>query len=393
MCVHAFIYLSYLNTVYLYRLVARDTDLPLAATLLKAYAKVEPLTIAELNYLLSLLHPRTLTSYVPGELLALTWTKGGVMLHAPNAVKLQHTVSSIAFVRCDNAHAVGTFRYRVETAIADGTAEGAFFCFDGVVTKLHSLRASEAGQMLVRYTYPPSKYMKQFISQMQGDTDSMSKLISYCMCVHAFIYLSYLNTVYLYMLVARDTDLPLAATLLKAYAKVEPLTIAELNYLLSLLHPRTLTSYVPGELLVLTWTKGGVMLHAPNAVKLQHTVSSIAFVRCDNAHAVGTFRYRVETTIADGTAEGASFCFNGVVTKLHSLRASEAVPDVVDNIGSDDDGDGMPDGNPIRVKVETGGSSGEAAFNADTDPVGVRRRRRPTHLPRWLRRRVWLEID
>ncbi|KAG2285966.1 hypothetical protein Bca52824_045570 [Brassica carinata] len=242
------------------------------------------------------------------------------------------------------------------------------------------------------------------------------------------------------MLVARDTDLPLAATLLKAYAKVEPLTIAELNYLLSLLHPRTLTSYVPGELLALTWTKGGVMLHAPNAVKLQHTVSSIAFVRCDNAHAVGTFRYRVETAIADGTAEGAFFCFDGVVTKLHSLRASEAgqmlaegvnpedfkmppftthieaksytfqfstftitlilderdrvpVPDVVDNIGSDDDGDDMPDGNPIRVKVETGGSSGEAAFNADTDPVGVRRRRRPTHLPRWLRRRVWLEID
>ncbi|KAG5410499.1 hypothetical protein IGI04_006818 [Brassica rapa subsp. trilocularis] len=249
----------------------------------------------------------------------------------------------------------------------------------------------------------------------KGDTDSTSKLV------------------------ARDTDLPLAATLLKAYAKVEPLTIAELNYLLSLLHPRTLTSYVPGELLALTWTKGGVMLHAPNAVKLQHTVSAIAFVQCDNAHAVGTFRYRVETAIADGTAEGTFFRFDGVVTKLHSLRASEAgqmlaegvnpedfkmppftthieaktytfqfstftitlilderdrvpVPDVVDNIGNDD-GDDMPDGNPIPVKVETGGSSGEAAFNADTDPVGVCRRRRPTHLLRWLRRRVWLEID
>ncbi|KAL0805646.1 hypothetical protein Bca101_098137 [Brassica carinata] len=358
------------------KLVARDTDLPLAATLLKAYAKVEPLTIAELNYLLSLLHPRTLTSYVPGELLALTWTKGGVMLHAPNAVKLQHTVSSIAFVRCDNAHAVGTFRYRVETAIADGTAEGAFFCFDGVVTKLHSLRASEAGQMLtaVSALYSQLKELQKKDADMKerdkmlyskGDTDSM------------------------------NTDLPLAATLLKAYAKVEPLTIAELNYLLSLLHPRTLTSYVPGELLVLTWTKGGVMLHAPNAVKLQHTVSSIAFVRCDNAHAVGTFRYRVETTIADGTAEGASFCFNGTftITLILDERDRVPVPDVVDNIGSDDDGDGMPDGNPIRVKVETGGSSGEAAFNADTDLVGVRRRRRPTHLPRWLRRRVWLEID
>lgn len=64
----------------------------------------------------------------------------------------------------------------------------------------------------------------------------------------------------------------------------------------------------------------------------------------------------------------------------------------LEQIGNDD-GDDMPDGNPIPVKVETGGSSGEAAFNADTDPVGVRRRRRPTHLPRWLRRRVWLEID
>ncbi|CAF2068229.1 unnamed protein product [Brassica napus] len=232
------------------------------------------------------------------------------------------------------------------------------------------------------YSYPPSKYMKQFISQMQGDTDSTSKLIGYYMCVHAFIYLSYLNTVlyvYLYRLVARDTDLPLTETLLKAYAKVEPLTIAELNYLSSLLHPRTLTSYVPGELLALTWTKGGVMLHAPNAVKLQHTVSAIA--------------YRVETAIADGTAEGAVFCFDGVVTKLHSLRASEAGQMLVRYTGSDDDGDDMPDGNPIPVKVETGGSSGEAAFNADTDPVGVRRRRRPTHLPRWLKRRVRLEID
>ncbi|CAF1832097.1 unnamed protein product [Brassica oleracea var. botrytis] len=124
-----------------------------------------------------------------------------------------------------------------------------------------------------------------------------------------------------------------------------------------------------------------------------HTVSAIAFVRCDNAHAVGTLRYRVETAIADGTAEGAFFCFDGVVTKLHSLRASEAGQMLVRYTGSDDDGDDMPDGNPIPVKVETRGTSGEAAFNADIDPVGVRRRRRPTHLPGWLRRRVWLEID
>ena len=45
-----------------------------------------------------------------------------------------------------------SLRYRVEMVIAGGTAEGAFFSFDGVMTKLHTLRASEAGLMLVRYT-------------------------------------------------------------------------------------------------------------------------------------------------------------------------------------------------------------------------------------------------
>lgn len=34
-------------------------------------------------------------------------------------------------------------------AIADDTAEGTFVWFDGVLTKLHSIRASEAAQMLV----------------------------------------------------------------------------------------------------------------------------------------------------------------------------------------------------------------------------------------------------
>ncbi|WZY91819.1 hypothetical protein YC2023_064148 [Brassica napus] len=49
-----------------------------------------------------------------------------------------------------NDNAVGVLRYRVELVIADDTAEGAFGCFDGVMTKLHNLRAAEAGQMLVR---------------------------------------------------------------------------------------------------------------------------------------------------------------------------------------------------------------------------------------------------
>lgn len=44
------------------------------------------------------------------------------------------------------------FSYRVEMAIADDTAAGTFVWFDGVMKKLHNLRASEAVQMLVKYT-------------------------------------------------------------------------------------------------------------------------------------------------------------------------------------------------------------------------------------------------
>ena len=41
----------------------------------------------------------------------------------------------------------------MELAVADDTAEGALVCFDGVMARLHKLRASEASQMLVRYEF------------------------------------------------------------------------------------------------------------------------------------------------------------------------------------------------------------------------------------------------
>ncbi|KAG2270555.1 hypothetical protein Bca52824_065110 [Brassica carinata] len=53
------------------------------------------------------------------------------------------------------------FRYRIEMAIADDTAAGIFVWFDGMMKKLHNLRASEAVQMLE--TRIPS-----FIADMEG---------------------------------------------------------------------------------------------------------------------------------------------------------------------------------------------------------------------------------
>ncbi|KAG2256224.1 hypothetical protein Bca52824_075518 [Brassica carinata] len=54
-------------------------------------------------------------------------------------------------------------------AIADDTAEGTFVWFDGVMTKLHNLRASEAVQMLAEDgVNPDDSRIPPFIADMEG---------------------------------------------------------------------------------------------------------------------------------------------------------------------------------------------------------------------------------
>ncbi|CAF2039086.1 unnamed protein product [Brassica napus] len=95
------------------------------------------------------------------------------MLHALNAVRNCSALSLLLeCVRCSNPNAVGVLGiYRPELAIADSTAEGTFVCFDGVMTKLHNLRASEAGQMLaVEGENPEDMMVPPFINDMEGKT-------------------------------------------------------------------------------------------------------------------------------------------------------------------------------------------------------------------------------
>ncbi|WZZ02789.1 hypothetical protein YC2023_088710 [Brassica napus] len=59
--------------------------------------------------------------------------------------------SSVSDLPADKNHLMATTKlgkYRVELGIADDTAESVFVCFDGVMTKLHNLKADEAGHML-----------------------------------------------------------------------------------------------------------------------------------------------------------------------------------------------------------------------------------------------------
>ncbi|CAN6889390.1 unnamed protein product, partial [Brassica oleracea] len=128
--------------VRFYPLVARDTGLPSVAPLLRSYAKVEKMTIVELNsFIVSAGSQRTMSAFTCG--------------------------------RCNNLYAVGALRYRVEMSIADDTAEGTFVWFDGVMIKFHSLRAREAVQMLAEDgVNPKDSRVPPFIANMEGQSYS-----------------------------------------------------------------------------------------------------------------------------------------------------------------------------------------------------------------------------
>ncbi|XP_013639849.1 PREDICTED: uncharacterized protein LOC106345139 [Brassica oleracea var. oleracea] len=157
---------------FFYRLVARDTGLTPAAPLLRAYAKVESMTIAELNNFVITAPSQEIDFLCTGRVSSVDADKGWCYVACSKCSrKLQRSVAAFECARCNNSHAVGSLRYRVEMVVADETAEGTFVCFDGVMKKLHNLRASEAGQMLAEEgVNPEDSIMPPFIADMDGKT-------------------------------------------------------------------------------------------------------------------------------------------------------------------------------------------------------------------------------
>ncbi|XP_013631145.1 PREDICTED: uncharacterized protein LOC106336758 [Brassica oleracea var. oleracea] len=152
------------------RLVARDTGLASAAPLLRSYAKAEKMTIAELNSFIVSAGSQEIDFLCTGRVVRVDTDKGWCYVACSKcSKKLQRTVSAFTCGRCNNSHAVGALRYRAEMAIADDTAEGTFVWFDGVMMKLHSLRASEAVQMLAEDGVNPKDCrIPPFIADMEG---------------------------------------------------------------------------------------------------------------------------------------------------------------------------------------------------------------------------------
>ncbi|CAF1926906.1 hypothetical protein YC2023_058202 [Brassica napus] len=155
-----------------YKLIARDTGLPSAAPLLRSYAKVKTMTIADLSSFIVTAESQEIDFLCTGKVVRVDTYKGWCYVACSKcSKKLQRTESAFTCGVCNNSHAVGALLYRVEMAISDDTAEGTFVWFDGVLTKLHSIQASEAAQMLAEDgVNPEDTRLPPFIADMEGKT-------------------------------------------------------------------------------------------------------------------------------------------------------------------------------------------------------------------------------
>ncbi|KAL0737849.1 hypothetical protein Bca4012_014059 [Brassica carinata] len=95
-------------TMKLDRLVTRDTGLPSAAPLLRSYAKVETMTIAELNSFIVLAASQEIDFLCTGKVVRVDIGKGWCYVACSKCSKnLQGTVTAFTCGRCNNSHAVG----------------------------------------------------------------------------------------------------------------------------------------------------------------------------------------------------------------------------------------------------------------------------------------------
>ncbi|KAF8118643.1 hypothetical protein N665_0003s0018 [Sinapis alba] len=191
----------------------------------------------------------------------------------------------------------------------------------------------------------------------------------------------------------QDTGLPSAAPLLRGYAKVEPLTIAELHNFIITAPSQEIDFLCTGRVAHVDTDKGWCYVACSKcSKKMQRTVSAFTCERCNNSQAVGSLRYRVEMTIADETAEGTFVWFDGAEDGMNP-EDSKIPPFIEDMEGNmytfqvrvnafnftenhktftrpwgDDDDDNQPDGKPISNVSASGMAISNATSSAETDP-------------------------
>ncbi|CAF2147434.1 unnamed protein product, partial [Brassica napus] len=149
-----------------------------------------------------------------------------------------------------------------------------------------------------------------------------------------------------YRLVARDTGLPSAAPLLKSYAKVETVTIAELNHFITTDSPQAEEGVNPEDSVMPPFVAG-----------MERK----------------TYTFQVRVTPYNFTVNHQTFTVSRIINEVERAPA----PEFVDDEGDDNDDDDAPDGPNNRVESGSGKGNCETSKRAGKEPVGnVRKRAR-----------------
>ncbi|KAF2569625.1 hypothetical protein F2Q68_00023894 [Brassica cretica] len=315
-----------------YRLAARDTGLPSAAPLLKSYAKVENMTIADLNsFIVSAASQSTsfqeLTEPVSplpeeafrfrnqSELIGLANTN--TQLPENNTgfeldVDIIGEILSVKSTVCDPPEEKNRVMVTLKLD-SDETVTLSFFDSQAVAfhKQLEAMRV-DPKVMVVTSINPKIVGGRLFLNATSETHVYFDKKTR-------------AGDARFDKLIARDTGLPSAAPLLMSYAKVETMTIADLSSFIVTAESQEIDFLCTGKVVRVDTDKGWCYVACSKcSKKLQRTESAFTCGVCNNSHAVGALRYRVEMAISDDTAEGTFVWFDGVLTKLHSIRASEA---------------------------------------------------------------------
>ncbi|RID48363.1 hypothetical protein BRARA_I04878 [Brassica rapa] len=154
------------------RLSEQGTGRAQVARLLRSFAKVETLSISELNDFVLNASSQDIDFICTGKVTGIKLDKGWCYISCARCFrKLHRSGSSLTCLSCNNTDAVGILRYRVEMSVADETGEGLFVAFEGVVAKLHNMRAHEAANLLPGDGVNPEESdVPQFVLDMEGNT-------------------------------------------------------------------------------------------------------------------------------------------------------------------------------------------------------------------------------
>ncbi|CAN7094816.1 unnamed protein product [Brassica rapa subsp. narinosa] len=147
-----------------------------------------------------------------------------------------------------------------------------------------------------------------------------------------------------YRLVASDTGLPSAAPLLKSYAKVEPVTIAELNNFSTTDPPQAEEGVNPEDFVMPPIVAG--MEGKP-------------------------YTFQVRVTPYNFTVNHQTFTVSRIINEVERAPA----PDFVDDGGDDNDDDDAPNRTINREKSGSSKGSCESSKSAGKEPVGNVRKR------------------